>query len=321
MEKWLDFNPCAHPGGSDLPGTKATFEASLYLGDTFEESQNPLHHPWPGRDAAGARGDLRSPARVDGRAGPDHHRLDRGDGNQSGSWQTGVKQIKLTDFDTGAVLGDQIFGEEALPCAQKAWSKGLDVFYTVPEDAPPEIRLMVEAFDFAEKRGSFGLSYFTGEVWKGTANVTSSVVVYTGGGTCRDGWELEFTFVASAEGTIDGQGTAELTSAPTCPFPITSPSWNHVEYQVLGEETAGGFSLPFALGAWEPADGANWAGFSSMFGLPALPSGGLPVAVAVWGTSGTGQGVWQFQSGTPSATYSANGTITLECVNCEEAVG
>lgn len=160
-----------------------------------------------------------------------------------------------------------------------------------------------------------------GESWKGTANVTSSAVYPEGGGTCRDGWELEFTFVASAEGTINGQGTAELTSTPTCPFPITSPSWKHVEYQVLGEETAGGFTLRFALGAWEPADGANWAGFSSMFGLPALPSGGPPVVVAVSGTSGTGQGMWQFQSGTPPATYSANGTITLECVSCEEAVG
>ncbi len=161
-----------------------------------------------------------------------------------------------------------------------------------------------------------------GESWKGTANVTSSAVYPEGGGTCRDGWELEFTFVASPEGTIDGQGTAELTSGPTCPFPINDvPSVAHVEYQVLGEETSGGFSLRFALATSGFAYGATLAGFFSIFSVPASPSGGPPVAVAVSGTSGTGQGMWQFQSGTPPATYSANGTITLECVSCEEAAG
>lgn len=80
-------------------------------------------------------------------------------------------------------------------------------------------------------------------------------------------------------------------------------------------------SLRFALVGWEPADGAEYAGFVSMFGLPALPSGGPQVAVVVAGSSGTGQGMWQFQSGNPPVTYSANGTITIECVTCEDAVG
>ncbi|MGZ8579148.1 MAG: hypothetical protein ACXWWX_06420 [Actinomycetota bacterium] len=156
--------------------------------------------------------------------------------------------------------------------------------------------------------------------WKGAANINSSAVYPEGSVTCQDGWELEFTFVARAEGTIGGQGTAEQTSGPTCPFPI-GPSWKDVKYQVLGGQTADGFSLRFALVSWEPADGAEYAGFASIFGLPALPSGGPPVAVAVSGTSGTGQGMWQFESGNPPATYSANGAITIECVTCEDAVG
>jgi hypothetical protein len=159
------------------------------------------------------------------------------------------------------------------------------------------------------------------QCWEGTANIASSAVYPEGSATCEDGWELEFTFVASTEGTIDGQGTAELTSGPTCPFPI-GPSLEHHEYRVLGEETAGGFSIRFALGNFGPAGGAEYAGFSSMFGNPAPPSGGSPVSVAVSGTSGTGEGRWQFESGNPPATYSANGTITIECVaSCEEAVG
>ncbi len=160
-----------------------------------------------------------------------------------------------------------------------------------------------------------------GETWKGAALINSSAVnPNADNSTCRDGRELEFAFVTRTEGTIEGQGTAELTSAPTCPFPISSPSWKHVEYQVLGEEDGGGFSLRFALVGFEPADGTTWAGFTSMFGIPRMPSGGPPVAVAVSGTIGTGQGAWQVESGTPPATYEANGTIRLECVTCEEAV-
>jgi hypothetical protein len=145
-----------------------------------------------------------------------------------------------------------------------------------------------------------------GESWKGTANVTSAAV-WPGAGTCRDGWELEFTFGVGSDGTIAGQGTGELTSAPTCPFPITSPSWDHVEIQVLGEETASGFSLRFALVSFEPADGATYAGFVSMFGGGTLPLVGSPVVVAVTGTSGTGQGVWQIES----AAESASGTVEV----------
>jgi hypothetical protein len=154
-----------------------------------------------------------------------------------------------------------------------------------------------------------------GESWEGTATIASSAVYPEGSATCEDGWELEFTFVATVEGTIGGEGTAEQSSGPTCPFPI-GPSLTHYEYQVLGEETAGGFSIRFALGTFGPAGGAEYAGFVSMFGFPAPPSGGPPVSVAVSGTSGTGQGAWQFESGNPPATYSANGTITIECVTC-----
>ena len=155
-----------------------------------------------------------------------------------------------------------------------------------------------------------------GESWKGTTNITSSAV-WPGAGTCRDGWELEFMFGVGSDGTIEGQGTGELTSAPTCPFPITSPSWDHVEIQVLGEETAGGFSLRFALVSFEPAAGATYAGFVAMFGGGTLPLVGSPVAVAVSGTSGTGQGMWQIGS----AAETASGKVEVTCVNCEVAVG
>jgi hypothetical protein len=159
------------------------------------------------------------------------------------------------------------------------------------------------------------------QCWEGTATIATSAVYPEGGTSCQDGWELEFTFVVTGEGTIDGLGTADLTSTPTCSFPIDPTPWqDHAEYRVLGEETAGGFSLRFALAppGLTPNAGAQVGGLASIFSVPASPSGGPPVAVAVSGNSGTGRGMWQFET---TATYSANGTIEVECVTCEDAAG
>ena len=79
----------------------------------------------------------------------------------------------------------------------------------------------------------------TREVWTGTApnSATSS---RNPEAACQDSWELEFTFEVSADGTIAGEGTADLTSEPTCNFPIDPVPWiDHHEYSVSGQETAG----------------------------------------------------------------------------------
>jgi hypothetical protein len=113
----------------------------------------------------------------------------------------------------------------------------------------------------------------------------------------------------SADGTIDGQGTADLTSTPTCNFPIDPvPFINRHEYRLSGEETADGFSLRFVLVSKEPAGGIE------VGGLPSIYTDETPVEIAVSGNSGTGQGMWLFQSGVLTAT--AEGTVTLECVSC-----
>lgn len=326
VQEILDFDPCVHPGGSDLPGTKATFDTTLYEGNTVAASNTDFTTLGPDTTKPGIT--INSEPRAGSRVEPgDEILLDAtAQENRNGpSWQTGVQTFQLT-----ATPGGQVGEPQQAPsrrpqsCDRKQWSLATQGTYEVPADAPPIIEICGIAEDFAGNIQTTCNKYYAGETWKGTANITSSAV-YPDGSTCRDGWKLEFTFGVSPEGTIEGQGTAELTSGPTCPFPIIVPSFEQLEYQVLGEETAGGFSLRFAQAHFELAPGATNAGFFSMFQFDNTgqsPSGGPPVFVAVSGTSGTGQGMWQFQSGiTPQATYSANGTITIECVTCEEAVG
>jgi hypothetical protein len=150
----------------------------------------------------------------------------------------------------------------------------------------------------------------TGEVWKGSA---PNIATTAGNpeASCQDSWELEFTFVVSTEGTIDGEGTAGLTSTPTCNFPIDPvPFINRHEYRLSGEETADGFSIRFGpLVSKEPADGTE------VGGLPSIYTDETPFEIAVSGNSGTGQGMWRFQSGV--ATLTAEGTVTVECESCE----
>jgi hypothetical protein len=318
VSKILEFDPCVHPGGSDLPGTKATFETTAYQGDTFAASNT---------DPTTLGPDTTKPGITINSDPPDGSRVEPGDEilldataqeNRNGpSWQTGVQTFQLT-ATPGAQVGEpqQAPSGRPQPCGRKQWSLATQGTYEVPDDAPPIIEICGIAEDFAGNVQTTCNKYHTGEVWTGTANITSSAV-YPDGATCLDGWDLAFSFAASSEGTIEGQGTAELTSGPTCPFPINVQPFTHVEYLIAGEQTAGGFSIRFEPGDVQPSGGQAFLGGFP----PTVWCCGVPVEVAVSGSSGTGQGAWQFLSGDPPATYSADGEFTIECVTCGEPVG
>ena len=123
-----------------------------------------------------------------------------------------------------------------------------------------------------------------GESWEGTAEVTSLVVYPGPDATCQDGWDLEFTFVASVDGTIDGVGTADLTTPPTCSFPINDvPTVAHVEYQVLGRLLRVASSFDSHSRPRVPERRRDLGGFFSIFSVPASPTGGPPVGITVSG--------------------------------------
>jgi hypothetical protein len=158
------------------------------------------------------------------------------------------------------------------------------------------------------------------ECWKGTAQISSYVTYPKDGGTCTDAWALEYTFAKDADGVVDGRGTAELASGPTCPFPM-GPPVRHVDYRVRGEADADGFSIDFHLADVQRTGNEGfYAGMVSVWSeVPGCPD---PVEFTVSGNVGTGDGTWQCQSGSPPATYGAHGAFEITCVTCEEsAVG
>lgn len=160
------------------------------------------------------------------------------------------------------------------------------------------------------------------EEWVGSAEV-SSTVLYPGPNrdTCEDGWTLSFAFSVDGGGNLQGSGTSTLSSPPVCPFMVgTDPatlSWRSTRFNVLGTRSATGVDLRLALVGFEPPTGATMAGFAAMFGAPAVPEGGPPVSIPIVNRAGEAEGSWQFESGNPTAVYSASGTFAIECTACD----
>ncbi len=167
----LRFDPCAHPGGSDLPGTAARFVTNLigdgsqnFLADTVQndtalgEDQSVPQvtieaQPPAGRVAPGDQIVLDANA-VENRDGP--------------TWQTGVKSFRL-EAQPGGPIGEEqrSAAGSAQPCDQKQWELGSQATYIVPPDAPPTFDICGIAEDFAGNEQTKCITFYTAEVWQG----------------------------------------------------------------------------------------------------------------------------------------------------------
>lgn len=155
------------------------------------------------------------------------------------------------------------------------------------------------------------------EAWDGFAELTSTAV-YPNNDTCKDGWNVAFRFAVDAAGTVEGSGTADLTSPPVClsmgGADPAALSWRHVEYRVTGLRAVSEVTLTFTLTSYTPEGAASMAGLHAMVSA----AGGVPTPVAIPTAAGRGQGPvkWQFASGNPAAIYTASGTMTVTCGAC-----
>jgi hypothetical protein len=268
VEKWLDFYPCAHPGGSDLPGTKATFESALYVGDTFEASETQFTTLGPDTTKPGITINSEPPAGSQVEPG-DEILLDAtAQENRNGpSWQTGLHTFQLTATPGGQVGEPQQAGSP-LPqaCDRKQWSLSTQGTYEVPADAPPVIEICGIAEDFAGNVQTKCNEYYAGEVWEGEvtgeavqAQCSPPSVPLSGGirlvvapdgtvtGTvteARDGFTCAGTPVPAFEGnyTITGTKTAtafELTATGTGSRTVTMPIEGDRATVTIDEENGG----------------------------------------------------------------------------------
>ncbi len=169
---WVNFNPCVHPGGSDLPGTEAEFSVSVVEpGDIVQAG---------GFDTTSLGPDETKPVVTIDSEPPNRSQVEPGDeivldataeeNRQGPTWQEGLNSFKLIS-EPGGLVGEEQRSDAGSPqpCDSKQWSLTSHATYTVPDDAPAVIKICGEALDFG---GNFSdpdacNEYYTGEVWQG----------------------------------------------------------------------------------------------------------------------------------------------------------
>ncbi|MEP7228326.1 MAG: hypothetical protein ABI785_13240, partial [Gemmatimonadales bacterium] len=257
----LDFNPCAHPGGSDLPGTEAEFSVSLFEGESSESIAGEQILTVLGPDETPPDVTINSDP-------PNRSHVEPGDEialdataleHGFATWQEGLNTFKLL-ARPGGQIGDVIRSTagSAQPCGNKQWSLTSQATYTVPDDAPAVIKICGEALDFA---GNFSEpdacnEYYTEEVAGALSGVTGSYVIHrdittdSGGGyveTDTQITQLFFNLVAVGGNRLEGQGSQSFDrdysyAAPTeCPLATGSASveWD-VSYEGVFEVNSDG---------------------------------------------------------------------------------
>lgn len=257
LNEILDFEPCAHPGGSDLPGTRAQFEIALYEGDALLETH--VHLTTLGPDTARPAVTLNTEPRSGSQVEPgDQIFFDAtAEEARSGlSWQTGVRDLRVKAIP-GEDLVPQVRADSstAQPCDRKQWSLVTQGSYEVPEDAPATFRICPIANDFAGNQNSDTCAtYFTGEeVWEGTYTGTVT-------GECPDArtWSFEAEFTITVAGDV---ATMDIVHTVTG--------------SCLGPNVGTGTSLVTATGVRTPT-GFEFATFGAVFG----GSGSLTIPVS-----------------------------------------
>lgn len=245
VNKILDFDPCAHPGGSDLPGTGASFEITLF-GDGGAGLEAIVYLIRLGPDTARPAVTLNIEPRSGSQVEPgDEIFFDAtAEEARSGlSWQTGVRDLRVKAIP-GEDLVPQVRADSstAQPCDRKQWSLVTQGSYEVPDDPPPTFRICPIANDFAGNQNSDTCAtYFTGdELWEGT---------YAGTVTwdCGPLGQRTGTLAGDFTITVDADGKATMVDDNTVTGSCSLEGSLTTRITTIGERTASGFDFPSFL--------------------------------------------------------------------------
>ena len=135
MSKTVNFDPCVHPGGSDLPGTKASFDVSVV------ESDNRIYAG--GIEFTTLGPDETRPETTLNSEPPNKSRVEPGkeilldatarESRDGPTWQEGLRSFKLV-ANPGGLVGEEQKSDSpvAQPCGRKQWSLATQATYHVP---------------------------------------------------------------------------------------------------------------------------------------------------------------------------------------------
>jgi hypothetical protein len=155
--------------------------------------------------------------------------------------------------------------------------------------------------------------------WAGKAPRMRSEVIYSGGPyRCEDAWAFDFTFTEAADGTVNGQGTAELVQDWICEptFPGSQSPSQRFAYGVEGERDGDAFNLRFM----SPTATVG-VGMAAMWN-PESPQAKLRIPIS--GSEGSVEASWAWSFTNPDGTlvrYFTDGSVEIDCAGCPPGSG
>ena len=259
-EPTFRIEPCALPGGSDLPGTPIFVDYTVQF-QTLDEEEAIPNESGTLRLALGA--DTRAPVlRVVSPTGGQQVKpgdtvmivLAAEEPENAGVWQTGLSRFELRGPD--GRTEEQVVGADGpRACADKVRTGEATFRYEVPADAAPgrSLEVVAAAIDWADNRATrpFTLVVEGGDMWTGRLTAGSSAAsVGLSGSIAADSAQGTFTFTVAPDGTLSGRGTATVMTLPTqvsleggtCIFThVQEPA--QFEIEVVGRRTGTTFEL------------------------------------------------------------------------------
>jgi hypothetical protein len=102
------------------------------------------------------------------------------------------------------------------------------------------------------------------ERWHGVMESHTSRA-YRSGGTCTTDWRAALHFEVDGSGAISGDGSAKLTSGPSCPFVTGQPQIHGYDLRLAGSLTGGRMQLEVSVVRPPKGSGIDYGGFGAVF--------------------------------------------------------
>jgi hypothetical protein len=226
----VDIDPCALPGGSDLPGARLTYKT--VIDDDPEATTNEYLHRYLLPD------DQAAPLLSGGSTPPHGTKVRPGqiikvhitaaEPSDLGP-QVGIQDIQLLGPE--GLVGSATYGHHPTACDKSRLTKTLNTTYTVPDNPPPIITLTAIAHDFVNNESAtLSADFPTGDEWKGTSTTQVDV------SGCTSTQIETIDFVVAGSGAVSGTSQATVNIADSCgtyhpftigPLPISGTLHDH----------------------------------------------------------------------------------------------
>ena len=237
--RFESVDPCKI-GGSDLPGAKLTYVASVAHGPDAGKSSTATITLGPDVDPPGIVPDSVPMPGAQVFAG-DHIVVTLLVSDEPRIGGSGVAEIKATSPQVTLDGGEQSYGAQPAPCDNAR--RVLQPSFTVPNDPPDVIVVTISTKDFAGNARTIELDYPTKAEWIGIATLKSTSTVP--GNSCTMQWLVSLKVFVGGKGAVQGIASASPLGPPRCVKGFVGAAAETFDLKIAGTFDGDAFRLQF----------------------------------------------------------------------------